>query len=508
MEPKKGKKRKGRVRQTRTSWQKAFDAYPGMIQPFSWSDRMPEVLHISIALIDHDYQTVKNDFYLICEFVNKRLGKPRFFHFNLSHTIKIIKKDKSILDEIFKTCFKDAFENILAFYIGIFNIEIDFKFKPNPKLLFLGYRQILDGRADISILSKYLMLQYRQQGEHDVFNMFNWNRKEEILEPMCVSTVMSTFSVAIGHSGNLDVMFCQDIWMYNYSNSPLMPKPDDSKEEEKRFTEMQVDEHVKEFKQLYSEFKELNLLAVYPTFIAEINMGFIARIANLSLDTVELVRTHKGEIAEMVFRTTLETFIVASWLLKRKDVELHKRFRDFSTGRTKYFGEQLIQNEGANDKIKASAKKMIDNTIKAAGVGEINVATERGDIFDLRIDQMAEEVWGKDNEYYFLYKRSSEVIHGHWRVIAKYHLAKSLNPMHNGLYWYNENQNHFAGVVPAYGTLGLAIDILLSVLHDIKSEQTKELKTKLSKFRKKHWEDWMKYFNSYIVPTENDTTEK
>ena len=57
------KKTKGRIRQTRTEWQKVFDPHPGMVQTFSWSDRIPEFIHISIALIDNDYQTVKNDFY-------------------------------------------------------------------------------------------------------------------------------------------------------------------------------------------------------------------------------------------------------------------------------------------------------------------------------------------------------------------------------------------------------------------------------------------------------------
>jgi hypothetical protein len=44
--------RKGRVRQTRTSWQKTFDPHPGMVGSISWIDRMPEILHISIALYD------------------------------------------------------------------------------------------------------------------------------------------------------------------------------------------------------------------------------------------------------------------------------------------------------------------------------------------------------------------------------------------------------------------------------------------------------------------------
>lgn len=300
------KKEKGRVRQTRTEWQKVFDPHPGMIQPFGWSDRLPEVLHISIALIDHDYQTVKSDFHRIADFVNAKIKSNRKFHFNLSHTIKLIQQDKTILDEIFKTSFKAAFENILPFYYDLFKIEVDYKFKPNVKLLFLGYKQILDGRADTSILSKYLMVQYEQIGRQDAFGMFNWNSKEEILEPMNVSTVMSIFPPSIGLSENMDLEFCQDIWMHNYSYSPLMPKPDDSKQEEEHFKEMKLEELTNEFKELYSQFKELNLLAVYPPFIAEINMGFVARISNLSLDAVDFVKTHKGEIAEMVLELLLK----------------------------------------------------------------------------------------------------------------------------------------------------------------------------------------------------------
>jgi hypothetical protein len=48
----KSKKRNGRIRQTRTNFQKVFDPHPCMVQSFSWSDRLPEFVHISIALIE------------------------------------------------------------------------------------------------------------------------------------------------------------------------------------------------------------------------------------------------------------------------------------------------------------------------------------------------------------------------------------------------------------------------------------------------------------------------
>jgi hypothetical protein len=491
------KKKRGRIRQTRTEWQKVFDPHPGMIQSFSWTDRLPELLHISIALVDNDYNIVKSDFHRIADFVNARHKLSRRFHFNLSHTIKLIKEDKSILNEIFKTAFKNAFHQILAFYSGLLKVQIDFEIKPNVRSMLIGYKQILEGRSDTAILCKYMMVQYEHNGRPDPFELFNMNKKDEILKRENVSKVMSIFPPSVGSSENMDLEFCQDVWMFNYIKSPLMPKPDDSAKENEHYSEMKIDELASEFRTLYSDFKKLNLVAIYPAFIAEINMGFAARISNLSLDAVDFVKNHKGEVAELTFRTVLENFIVGSWLLLKKDIELHTRFREYSTGRERFFGEKLME-QTSDKKMKKEANRIINDAIKEAGVREIDVATERGDIFDLRIDQMAEEVWGKDNMFYFLYKRTSEVVHGQWRVIAKYHLAKSHNPMHNGLYWYNENTNRFAGLIPAFTCLGIATKFLLTILKDIKSNETKKLNKDMNNLNKKIDRQWMVYYKKYI----------
>ena len=473
-----------------------------MVQFFSWPDRLPEFIHISIALVDNDYLTVKSDFNSICNFINSKVKLKRRFHFNLTHTIELIKSDTAILDKIFETVFKDAFHNILTFYHDLFQVPINFKFQSNPKLLFHGYGQILEGRADTSILCKYLMMQYVHHGREDPFGHFNWQSKEEILKPMNVSSIMALFPASVGLSENLDLEKCQSIWMYNYFVSPMLPEPDDSKMEEEYYKEMEIDQFKEEFERLYSRFKELNLLAIYPRFVAEVNMGFVARICNLSLEAVDFTKSHKGEIAEMVFRTTLETFIVGSWLLKRNDIELYERFRKYSIGRERFFGQQL-SDKAPTVNFKKEADKILSDAIKQEGVREIEVATERGDIFNLRIDQMADEVWGAENIYYFLYKRSSEVIHGHWRVIAKYHLAKSFNPMHNGLYSYNDNSNRFAGLIPTFISLQIATEFLISILSDIKSVVTSELEEKLIDYRKRLFEQYMIYFNKYILPAEN-----
>lgn len=64
------KKKRSRIRQTRTDFQKVFDKYPNMIQPFSWTSRIPEFIHISMTLVDFEYSIVKADFFKISDFVN------------------------------------------------------------------------------------------------------------------------------------------------------------------------------------------------------------------------------------------------------------------------------------------------------------------------------------------------------------------------------------------------------------------------------------------------------
>jgi hypothetical protein len=273
--------------------------------------------------------------------------------------------------------------------------------------------------------------------------------------------------------------------------------------EESIYKEIGMDALLEELRDLFESFKTINLLAVYPKYIAEINMGFVSRICNLSFDTVELVKTHKSEIAELTIRTVLESFIVFSWLLKRSDHKLHERFRDFSVGKEKLFSEKLVKQVDEKTPFdEQTAKKIASDAIEKSGLNPIEVSTERGDAFDLNIAQMAEEVWGADNQYYFLYKRLSDVTHGSWRVIAKYHLTQSLNPMQNGLYWYSDNENKFAGLIPAFFGITVSLQSMISICNQIDHEVTNELAKILETFKSKVSTSYLAYYKKYIVPKE------
>ncbi|CAN5429217.1 hypothetical protein BH09BAC1_BH09BAC1_07470 [soil metagenome] len=493
------KKKNTRIRQTRTDWQKTFDPHPGIIQPFSWHDRLPELLHISMCLVNYDFKQVKEDFVKISDYINLTHNPSPRFHFNLSHTVRLIKEDLNILRFINETCFKSVFEILLIVYEEIFEIGVATSASLDLSVLFKGYENILNGRSSNAILCKYIMVQYTQMNSRDVLGLLSWDTKEDILKQKNISTIMAIFPPSVGLSENIDLDFCEDIWFNNYMYSPPIFQPDHTAMENEQFKEMNIDELASEFRIIYEKFKTLNLIAVYNPFIAEINMGFVARICNLGFDIVDLTRNHKGEIADLVLRSVIENFIVGSWLLTKADINLHKRFRDFHTGKQRFMGEKLIE-KSSSEKIKVAAKQMIVDAIDDAGVRDVDVATERGDAFDINIGQMSDEVWGKDNMYYLLYKRLSEVTHGGWGTMAKHHLSQSLNPMHRGLFFYNENPNHFSGMPPAFVSIGISSRFLLTVLDNINLEEIKEFREQVNVFYKKQHEQYKTYFNKYVLP--------
>ena len=76
--------------------------------------------------------------------------------------------------------------------------------------------------------------------------------------------------------------------------------------------------------------------------------------------------------------------------------------------------------------------------------------------------------------------------------------------MHNGLYWYNDNGNRFAGLVPAFTCLGIATKFLLTILKDIDDGQIKHLNKGMKELDEKIDSQWMVYYRKYI---ERETKE-
>tara|TARA_R110002049_G_scaffold2511_6_gene18403 strand:+ start:5031 stop:6509 length:1479 start_codon:yes stop_codon:yes gene_type:complete len=490
------KKKRTRIRQTPTDFQKVFAKHPDMVQSFSWIDRIPEFVHIAGALIENDFKTVKEDFYKISNYVNDKISSTTPFHFNLTHTLKLIYEIDELRGLINNSCFKNIFEQIILYYSEILEPISCEAAEPNHSLLFQAYYNILKGRSDSSIIGKYLMIEYSNKG-------LNFESEKEILEPQNVKSIMAHFPPSVGLSENIDLAKCEEIWMHNYMKGPIVYPPDNIEFEESIYSEIGMESIMDEFKKLYTSFKDINLLAIYSASVAETFMGFIGRICDLSIDIEYLVKNHKCEIAELTIRTVLESFIVFSWLNKRSDPKLIERFKDFSVGKEKLFSEKLVKKVDDKTPIdKETAEKIASDAIEKSGLNPIEVATERGDAFDLNIAQMADEVWGSENIYYMQYKRLSDSTHGSWRIIEKYHLTKSLNPIQNGLLWYSDNDKKATGLTPVFFGVMVSLKSMILISQNIDHESIKKLTEDLESFESRVSKIYLNYYKSKIQKEE------
>jgi hypothetical protein len=499
--------RKGRVRQTRTGWQNTFDPYPGMVNSISWIDRMPEVLHISMALAEYSYEQVQADFFRIADFVNARHGIRPEFHFNLTHTLKLMRDDPAIFEYITGTSFEKSFHEILFFYQRLIGIPRKPPEKSDYGILFRGYHLALKGRSDTAVLCKYIMMKYQDRNMRDLpepFQFYRHTTVKEILSSENTSQVMARFPITSGTSPHIDTEFCHDLWMENYLFSPFIPEPDPKDMEKKEYEEIGFATIKDHFETIYGEFKNIRLFTVFERPIAEVIMGFVSRVSNFALEIMEFDRTFKGEIAELVLRAQLESFIIVSWMIHRKDPALFVRFREFSVGREVLFSEEL-KNRATTDQLKKEAANLAKTAIEDSGLHPVDVATERGEPFEMRLDHMADEVFGKDNMYYLLYKRLSDVTHGHWRIIARHHLIKSINPMHDGLYDYKENLDSYAGLLPSFMAVNTALELMMNILKDIEADDVKQLKENLQDFHSYAWKKYMGYYLKYLRQNPGET---
>ncbi len=460
-------KKKSRIRQTKTEWQKAFELYSN-IQPQSWHFCLPELLHISIALIDNDFEKVKYDFIDFCNKINK-INNNNAFYGNLSATIDFVKKHQLEFDQLKQNVFYFSIKQILIFYNKLFGIESLQESEYKSGSIIQGFNNLIERRSDFTIICKFIFINNVYKNDTSPLRAIITN-KDEVLEDYNRSIINSAWLVISNSKKIIDYGFTDLIWNFNYILMPVK-QMDDTKKEELRFKEFKIDELKKEFLLYADEFREVQLFAVMNRPIAEIIMGFVNRSIYLTIQVIELVESHKGEIAEAVLRMLYECRLKFLWLLHKKDIELFQRYREYSSGREKLFYDKLLKlgdsDIAAQSEIMTQYKQNMDFKLNQEGLSAHEIATERGDEFEIGVDKMANELGEEErNLYDFVYKRTSDIIHGNWRAIEKYHLTRSDNPMHDRLLFYNLNDNKFSGLLPTFIALMFGSEMIYKLMEN------------------------------------------
>ncbi|MCA1480764.1 DUF5677 domain-containing protein, partial [Bradyrhizobium sp. NBAIM08] len=184
----------------------------------------------------------------------------------------------------------------------------------------------------------------------------------------------------------------------------------------------------------FEGIKKIELIDVFSRSVAEIMMGFIARQQYLFQKVIEQEERHEGEIAESTLRLLYENRLKFLWLITKKDGKALKQYREYKVGREAYFVEYMkgvTQKKKKQDNRLNQMSDQLKEAMQSEGIDEYKLAIEKGDAFELNIGQLAADL-GDDESiiYTSIYKRTSDIIHGNWRILEKYHLEKSINPAH------------------------------------------------------------------------------
>jgi hypothetical protein len=216
---------------------------------------------------------------------------------------------------------------------------------------------------------------------------------------------------------------------------------------------------------VFENFKKINLFELFTAPVAEVFMGFVARQQYLAGKIVEQELRHEGEIAESTLRLLYENRVKVLWLASKKDIDTFQQYREYKVGREKMFADYFQQNLTGTEMGKRFFEQIeqdFDVIMRSEGVEDYDLSVEKGDAFEKTVREMADELGGDETLFYVsIYKRTSDIVHGNWRILERYHLERSLNPVHNGRMRYSRSKDKYAGLLPAYAGLLLSFNLLI-----------------------------------------------
>lgn len=500
MKPKTTRVRKTRrIKKVISEWEAFWEDKQGYLaKPVSWHDAIPELIHIAIALQKNEPEEIL----ISLMGIKKELKKEKGIDWigNLSTLFQLIKQDATTIDIIKKTVLGETIDNLIVSYDKIFGIQASNRKALAYKIVFRGYYDINERHKEISLLCKFIITKFLSYENPDPFGLLNRNTREDILEEDNLASITAMWIPVSTDYKIINSEFSKVIWNYNLKVFPFLLYPDDSGNETKKIETMKILQLKNEFDFNLTEFKKIDLLKYIHRYVGEVFMGFIGRLHYLTIKIIEQEERHEGEIAEGTLRLLYENRVKFLWLNKQQDFESIQTYREYKVGREKefldYINERIKANPGLNLKAE-SIEKILKQYMQSEGVDDYKLANEKGDAFEKTLKDMADDL-GDDEaiQYFAIYKRTSDIVHGNWRIIEKYHLDRSLNPAQDNLLRYKSSKNSIAGFLPSYLAMLISTDALIKFidLYEPILNDNKKIYSRLKKFHSKLNKMYLKEF--------------
>ena len=304
---------------------------------------------------------------------------------------------------------------------------------------------------------------------------------DDILKENACSDIRATWGAIQGSDEEEITPWVKIFWQFGLDNTLCLPWNPKKGRDRIRLSS-NLKSSIKKIDRLWN-----TIVAVNPKhdllFVSDVAMGLTCRIWRFMHHIMEASGAGNGEIAEMAARCQWDSVVTFEWLIERDDPELFLQYRMYSAGKSKATLERLRTETETygGDELKVKVEPtLIQEIQEGAGIWEQLVNEERGGWSKEGTYDMAKEL-SKLNEYEIYFRRLSDIVHGTWRALERYHLRKCLNPLHAGHYIAWTGATHDAGVSVVHFGINMAIRAIWVLIQYMGSSANPKWQKRLEK---------------------------
>ncbi len=472
--------------------------------PYEWKTKLPEMLLIAGLLEKQNVIEVVSVFDRLKNLVTEKTKNANELGFvgGVSEVAKLVKKVRETkrdeIQAILRQIFCGANLSLLKVY------EIPEKKIISDLLGNLGEATQVDyinvmratgaalhgdfGRATRAKLVQLMLWDPDGSKFHtDIYKLGGLLEKksDDILKEAACSNIRATWACTQGSEDEDITPWVKTFWQFGLDKTPCLCK-NPKKGRDKIRLSSELKSIIRKIDRLWKTIVALNPKHNH-LFVSDVAMGLTCRIWRFMHHIVEASGTGNGEIAEMAARCQWDSVITFEWLIERNDPRLFLQYRNYSAGKSKATLERLrkeTETYGGKELKERVEPTLIEEIEEGIGIWEQLVNEERGGWAKEGTYEMAKDL-SMLHEYEIYFRRLSDIVHGTWRSLERYHMRQCQNPLHAGHYVPWTGATHDAGVSIVHFGIKMAIRAMHVLVEYMGSAANPEWKIRLEKIEAK-----------------------
>lgn len=451
-----------------------FEKHGTKISPVDWLDWLPDLLPIAGLLEDRGVnETVQLLRSLAAKF--RELGVQHEFDGTVPALARCLADLPSF--EVVRAELVELFCTANRALVGMFPIPLADRLRPFLKIpkgakglakLLSAFDAAYHGRHGRGVRVKLVHLMMRHGSEPasfgltaDAFARITRATDEEAETSEAGSLVYQRW-VALATSHPRDLEWALAFWVAGIMGTPCLPGDPNGPVKVKVTAR-----HLTALRGLDRVWAAMSQpLPKEPSLIVgEVLFALVGRIWRFAHHVMDAVASGNGEMAEIACRCQWDSYTTFRWLVRPTEADVIGKCLRFKEHHFESLKERLEyvrkQREAhPQEGIYETVEKALLKEIAESGQWELLIRESSGTNWSgLSAKDMATGIDDVDG-YYAVFKRASDIVHGSWRALTRYHTMRCINPLHKHHQIPYSGARRDAGITPLDAALGHAADAL------------------------------------------------